>query len=71
MIDVSSKINTLRIAHARSFLKVSPETVVLINQGKIPKGDPIEVAKVAAILAAKETNRIIPYCHPMPGLLNM
>jgi molybdenum cofactor biosynthesis protein MoaC len=38
----------------------------LISEGKIPKGDPLEVAKVAAIQAAKETSRIIPYCHPLP-----
>jgi cyclic pyranopterin phosphate synthase len=64
--DISRKISTLRTATARAVLRLSPETVTLIRDHKIPKGDPLEVAKVAAIQAAKDTSRIIPYCHPLP-----
>jgi molybdenum cofactor biosynthesis protein MoaC len=66
MRDVSSKVNTLRIATARATLKASPETIELIKKGGAPKGDPLPVAKVAAIQAAKNCSQIIPYCHPLP-----
>ncbi len=66
MRDISNKVNTLRIAAAEATLKVSPETITLIKENKIPKGNPLEVAKVAAIQAAKNTSQIIPYCHPLP-----
>ncbi len=66
MRDVSNKVNTERSATARAVLRVSPSTIVLIREGKIPKGDPLPVAKVAAIQAAKNTSQIIPYCHPLP-----
>lgn len=66
MIDISNKPKTLRTAVAQSTLKLKNETIELIRQGKIPKGDPLAVAKVAAIQAAKNTSNIIPYCHPLP-----
>ncbi|HEY9773555.1 MAG TPA: bifunctional molybdenum cofactor biosynthesis protein MoaC/MoaB [Planktothrix sp.] len=66
MRDVSHKPNTLRTAVARALLKMSPSTVELIRQNKIPKGDPLTVARVAAVQAAKNTAQIIPYCHPLP-----
>ena len=66
MRDVSSKINTLRTATARAVLRVRPETVALIKEGRAPKGDPIPVARVAAIQATKNTSQLIPYCHPVP-----
>ncbi len=66
MIDISNKIKTLRTAIAQATLKLKPETIELIHQNKIPKGDPLPVAKVAAIQAAKNTSQIIPYCHPLP-----
>ncbi|MBC7998108.1 MAG: bifunctional molybdenum cofactor biosynthesis protein MoaC/MoaB [Leptolyngbya sp.] len=66
MRDISNKVNTLRTAVARARLKVSPSTIRLIREGGAPKGDPIPVARVAAIQAAKNTSQIIPYCHPMP-----
>lgn len=66
MRDISDKASTLRVAEARAVIRVSPETVKLIQEKKVPKGDPLEVAKVAAIQAAKNTSQIIPYCHPMP-----
>lgn len=66
MRDISNKIKTLRTAIAKATLKVSPETIQLIRENKIPKGDPLPIAKVAAIQAAKNTSQIIPYCHPLP-----
>lgn len=66
MKDVSRKFNSLRTACAEAVLRLAPATLTLIRDGKVPKGDPLPVAKVAAIQAAKETSRIIPYCHPVP-----
>lgn len=66
MIDISNKTKTLRTAVAKGTLRLKNETIELIRQGKIPKGDPLPVAKVAAIQAAKNTSQIIPYCHPIP-----
>ncbi|GMV64309.1 MAG: hypothetical protein AMXMBFR75_01170 [Candidatus Hinthialibacteria bacterium] len=66
MFDISSKANSARCATAVSILSVSPATIDLIKDGKIPKGDPLPVARVAAIQAAKDTSRIIPFCHPIP-----
>jgi molybdenum cofactor biosynthesis protein MoaC len=66
MLDISNKTKTLRTAVAKGTLKLKNETIELIHQGKIPKGDPLTVAKVAAIQAAKNTSQILPYCHPLP-----
>lgn len=66
MRDVSRKIKTLRIAVAEAVVSLDPATLGLIRDGRVPKGDPLEVARVAAVQAAKETSRIIPFCHPMP-----
>jgi len=66
MRDISQKITTLRTAVAKATLRVSAATIPLIRENKIPKGNPLEVAKVAAIQAAKNTSQIIPYCHPLP-----
>lgn len=66
LLDISKKIKTLRSAVAQAHLKVNPSTIELVKQNKIPKGDPLTVAKVAAIQAAKSTSHIIPYCHPLP-----
>lgn len=66
MRDISTKVKTLRTATAKSVLKVSPATIQMIKDGTVPKGDPLPVAKVAAVQAAKNTSQIIPYCHPLP-----
>lgn len=66
MRDISRKIKTFRTAVAQATLRVSPSTISLIKKNKIPKGNPLEVAKVAAIQGAKNTSQIIPYCHPLP-----
>jgi len=64
--DVSSKADTLRSAKAVASLSVSPATVEAIRSGKVPKADPLAVAKVAAIQSAKQTSLLIPYCHQVP-----
>ena len=66
MKDISNKIKTLRTARARAILFARPETIQLVVEGKAPKGDPLSVAKVAAVQAAKNTSQFIPYCHPIP-----
>ena len=66
MRDISRKSNSLRTACAEAVLRMAPATLALVRKGGVPKGDPLPVAKVAAIQAAKETSRIIPYCHPLP-----
>lgn len=66
MRDVSSKYSTLRSAKAVATLKVAPSTIEAIRSGNVPKADPIGVAKVAGIQAAKNTSSLIPYCHQVP-----
>lgn len=66
MVDITPKPEVFREAMAKGRLKLKPETVRLIRGGKIEKGDPFEVAKVAGILAAKNTSALIPLCHPLP-----
>lgn len=65
MRDISDKIKTLRVATAQAILKADPATIMAIREHTVPKGDPLPVAKVAAIQAAKNCSQIIPYCHPM------
>lgn len=66
MKDISHKTNTFREAQARARLNLSPSLVEKIRNQEVPKGDPLPVAKVAAVQAAKNTHQIIPYCHPLP-----
>jgi len=66
MVDVSEKPNTKRVAIAQGAISLSPETLRLIVTEKIPKGDVLTVAKVAAIAGAKKTSELIPLCHPIP-----
>jgi cyclic pyranopterin phosphate synthase len=66
MRDVSSKYNSLRSAKAVATVSVSAETIEAIKTGNIPKADPIGVAKVAGIQAAKNTSLLVPYCHQVP-----
>jgi cyclic pyranopterin phosphate synthase len=64
MVDVSGKGVTKREAEASAFVRLSPE--VLRALPKNPKGDPLEVARIAGIMAAKRTSDLIPMCHPLP-----
>jgi len=66
MVDVSKKPQVFREATATGTIKLKTETIRLINQRKIAKGDPLYTAKIAGILAAKETSILIPLCHPLP-----
>jgi cyclic pyranopterin phosphate synthase len=66
MVDVSSKAEIFREATATGTIKLKPETVNLIKEGKIAKGNPLYTAKIAGILAAKKTSELVPLCHPLP-----
>ena len=66
MVDVSAKPEVYREAKTKGTIKLKSETLLLIREGKVEKGDPFEVAKVAGILAAKKTSSLIPLCHPLP-----
>lgn len=65
MRNISHKVNTLRTAVAESVVKMNPATITMLREGRAPKGDPLPLAKVAAIIAAKKTSDLIPYCHPL------
>ncbi len=66
MVDVSSKPEILREATAAGTIRLKPETISLIKEGKIAKGDPLYTAKIAGILAAKKCSDLVPLCHPLP-----
>jgi cyclic pyranopterin monophosphate synthase len=66
MVDVSDKAETFREATATGMIKLKPQTIDLIQSGKIAKGDPLYTAKIAGVLAAKRTSDLIPLCHPLP-----
>jgi cyclic pyranopterin phosphate synthase len=66
MVDVTSKPEIFREAKAKGAIKLKAETIRLIREGKVEKGEPFQVAKVAGILAAKNTSSLIPLCHPLP-----
>jgi len=65
MIDVTRKEDTERQAVARGKVQMKPSTLELIRKGKLEKGEVLAVAKTAGIMAAKETHRLIPLCHPL------
>ena len=64
MVDVSHKPRTAREAEASAFVRMSPEVLRALPAN--PKGDPLEVARTAGIMAAKRTAELIPLCHPVP-----
>jgi len=66
MVDVSGKPEVFREATASGKIRMRPETVSLIREEKIAKGNPLCTAKIAGILAAKKTSELIPFCHPLP-----
>lgn len=66
MVDVTDKQETLREAIAKARIRMSPQTVSLVETNQISKGSVLEVAKIAAIMAAKQTPQLIPLCHPLP-----
>jgi len=66
MVDVSAKAVTTRTAVAYALVRMSPHVMKAIRALKNPKGDPMEVARIAGIAAAKRTSEWIPLCHPLP-----
>lgn len=65
MVDVTAKAVTQRTAAAHAFVAMAPKVVAAIRGFKNPKGDPLEVARIAGISAAKRTSEWIPLCHPL------
>jgi len=67
MVDVSGKERTMRVAEAEGIIIMERETLERIRSGDTPKGNPLQVAQLAGIMAAKRTADLIPLCHPLPG----
>jgi len=65
MVDVSDKAVTKRVAIASALLRMQPDTLRAILEDRIPKGAVLQSARIAGIMAAKETGRLIPLCHPL------
>ena len=66
MVDTSAKPETLRQARASGLIRLAPATAALIRDRALAKGDVLEVARLAGIMAAKHTGDLIPLCHPLP-----
>jgi cyclic pyranopterin phosphate synthase len=66
MVDVGDKPVTTRTATASGFIRMAATTVQAVREHRTPKGDPLEVARLAGIMAAKRTAELIPLCHPLP-----
>lgn len=66
MVDVSGKADTARLAVAEGYIKMSAETLAIIQDGSAKKGDVLGVARLAGIMGAKRTADLIPLCHPLP-----
>ena len=65
MVDVGAKPATSREAVARGSITMSAEAIRLIRTGQVKKGDPLQAARIAGIMAAKQTSSLIPLCHPL------
>ena len=66
MVDVTERAETVREAIARGRVRMAPTTIRLIESNQVSKGSVLEVAKIAGIMAAKQTPQLIPLCHPLP-----
>lgn len=66
MVDITGKPEMYREATARGYIRLKAETVQAIREERVPKGDVLNVARTAAILAVKRTWEILPLCHPIP-----
>ena len=66
MVDVTAKSLTERVARAEALVEMTPATVKLLRANQLPKGNALEVARIAGIQAAKQTSSLIPLCHPLP-----
>jgi cyclic pyranopterin phosphate synthase len=65
MVDVGAKPVTARVAEASGFVQMAESTMAVIRERRTPKGDPLETARLAGIMAAKRTGELIPLCHPL------
>jgi cyclic pyranopterin phosphate synthase len=65
MVDVANKPDQVRTATAQGFIRLQPETIVLIRENKMKKGDVLTVAEIAGVMAGKKTSELIPLCHPL------
>jgi len=65
MVDISAKADTARRAVAAASVRMKPETLALIQAGRVAKGDVLSVAQIAGVMAAKKTHELIPLCHPL------
>lgn len=65
MVDVGGKVESERVAVAAGRLHMAPATLAALREGRTPKGDPLQVAQIAGIQAAKRTADLIPLCHPL------
>jgi cyclic pyranopterin phosphate synthase len=65
MVDVGNKPDQKRIARATGFICLQPETIALVKENKLMKGDVLSVARIAGIQAAKQTSALVPLCHPL------
>src|SRR5437016_14081502 len=65
MVDVTAKNETVRVAKAEAFVEMSASTVKLLRENGLPKGNAIEVARIAGIQGGKKTSELIPLCHPL------
>ena len=63
MVDVSAKVETKRTARAHAFVRIRPDVLAKLPEN--PKGNPLEIARIAGIMAAKKTAELIPLCHPL------
>lgn len=66
MVDVTDKQDTTREAVAKARVRMAPQTVRAIETNQVAKGNVLEIAKIAAIMAAKQTPQLVPLCHPLP-----
>jgi cyclic pyranopterin phosphate synthase len=66
MVDVAAKAQTVRVAVAEAIVVMRPDTLATIEAGNTPKGDVVGTARIAGIMAAKQTANLIPLCHPLP-----
>ena len=65
MVDVTEKAGSVRVARAEAFVEMSGDTVELLRKQALPKGNPLEVARIAGIQAGKKTSELIPLCHSL------
>jgi len=66
MVDTSAKADTERIAVAEGWVRMSPEALAVVREGRAAKGDVLQIARIAGIAGAKRTADLIPLCHPLP-----